>query len=497
MENLRNINPVKVDKSKIVNLEKGKLPPQALDMEEAILGALMLDSHCVDELFNVFSSEEVFYKDQHRFVFRAIKSLADKSSQIDLLTVSAELKAQGILELAGGDFFLIQLTQKISSGAHLEFWARIVMQQYMRRKMIAVCSEVIEYAYDDTVDVFDMMDKIDTETAMIHDVINKGKSDMTFATALDVVEKNVERLSSLKEGEVTGVTTGFEKLDRHFGGWQPTDLIVLGARPGAGKTALTINMMISAAKVGHPVGFISMEMSTVQLATRAVAVNSNYHLNQLTKKGFEKTEYFVGLRALIDKMKSLPIHIDERPALTISEIKRKARLLKRKFDIKELIVDYIQLTGGDGDVRIRVGKASQGLKALAKELQIPVIAISGLSREADKAHRPMLAHLKESGDIEADADIVAFLYRAAYYGKEVDTEVIDEDCNTEFIVAKYRNGGLGTIGLFFDENKTKFMDREPRKEFSDVIPIGNPDEAFSITDMSTNADKDWFDKDED
>ncbi|WP_281225388.1 replicative DNA helicase [Flavobacterium aquiphilum] len=469
---------------KVLQLEKGKVPPQAIELEEAILGAMMIDPASIDELFQVFSSEEVFYRDNHKFIFRAIKTLVDSSKQVDLLTVSAELRIQGNLDYAGGDFYLIGLTQKVASGAHINYHAHIVLQSFMRRKVIQIASESIEAAYDDTIDVFSLLDRMDTESAMINDVVSRGKSDMSFSEALEHVMKNVEVLSNAKDGEVLGVKTGFTKLDRHFGGWQPSDFVVIGARPGMGKTAFTINTMIAAAKDGVGVGFVSMEMSTIQLAIRSVAVNSNFHLNQLTKTGFDKVQYFNTLRAKVDEMKSLPIYIDERPALTIGEIKRKARLLKRKYDIKELIVDYIQLAGGDDDIRKRTGQTSQGLKALAKELNITVIGLAQLSRavESTSSKRPMLNHLKESGDIEQDADIVAFLFRPAYYGMGPDESILSDGCNTEFIVAKYRAGGLGTLGLHFDENKTKFTDQEVVEEISHLssLPYMNPGDVFDV-----------------
>lgn len=491
-----NYQAVKVDKSQIIQLEKGKLPPSAIDLEEAILGSLMIDSRCSDELLSVFSSEEVFYRDEHKLIFRAIKTLIDNSKQTDLLMVSSELKAQGLLDRAGGDFKLISLTQKVSSGAHIEFHARVVLQQFMRRKVIQIASQAIENAYDDTVDVFTLLDGIDIETAAINDVVSKGKTDLTFAEALEKVKKNVEMLSSAKEGEITGTRTGFKKLDKHFGGWQPTDFIVIGARPGMGKTAFTVNTMIGAAREGVGVGFISLEMSTVQLTIRALAVNSNYHLNQLTKTGFEKDEYFIGLDKKVNEMKSLPIYIDERPSLTIGEIKRKARLWKRKFDIKVLIVDYVQLAGGESDIRIRTGETSRGLKAIAKELDITVIGLAQLSREVEKSttKRPALHHLKESGDIEQDADVVAFLFRPAYYGLEPDKSILDTGCNTEFIVAKYRNGGLGTLGLYFDENKTKFTDVEPDEEHSYSVPFASPTDAFDSNVIESNEGGQWYDE---
>jgi len=492
--------PFKVEKTSIINLEKGKLPPQAIELEEAILGALMVDVRAIDELLQVFNDSNVFYKESHKVIFEAIVDLIALSQPVDLLTVSNQLKVKKSLDIAGGDYYLIGLTQKISSGAHIEFHARIVLQMYMKRKAIALGSQMIEMAYDSDTDVFKLFDFIDGETLMINEIVEKGRSEMTYAKALDLVVDRVKMLTD-NEGYVTGVDTGFKKLNKHCGGWQPTDFIVIGARPGMGKTAFVVNTTMSAAKSGSAVGFISLEMSTEQLATRTVAGESNYHLNQLTKNGFEKPEYFAGLLRKVNELRSLPIYIDDRPSLTIGEIKRKARLYKRKYDIKILIVDYIQLAGSDKDedIRIRVGKISNGLKAIAKELNITVIGLAQLSREVEKTShkRPSLHHLKESGDIEQDADMVGFLYRPAYYGIEVDHEVIDDNCNTEFIIAKYRHGGVGTIGLHYDENKTKFTDYDGSDDSnqSDVeysnsiqdIPKMSAEDAFG---SDSNADND-------
>ena len=484
---------------KVIALQttKGAMPPNAIDLEKAILGALMIDARGADDLFQVFSNEEVFYKNEHKLIFRAIKTLAESSKQIDILTVVMELKAQQLLEEVGGEVYLISLTQAISSSAHIEYHAYIVLQQFMRRKIIEICNNVVTNAFDDSIDVFSLLDQIDTELALINDVVSKGKTDMTFAEALEQVKRNVEVLSCANEGEITGTRTGFAKLDKHFGGWQPSDFVVIGGRPSMGKTAWAMSTMIGAAKSGAGVGFISLEMSTVQLAIRAVAVNSNYHLNQLTKTGFDKDSYFIGLNNKINEMKPLPIYIDERPALSINEIKRKARLMKRKYDIKVLIVDYIQLAGGDDeDIRKRTGKTSQGLKALAKELSITVIGLAQLSRavESTPTKRPALHHLKESGDIEQDADIVAFLYRPEYYNLQGDATVLSDGTNTEFIISKYRQGGTGTVGLYYDTNKTKFSDVSLHDVTADPfsnVTATDPFDAFSITDDSTDL-PDWL-----
>lgn len=503
------------DKSRIVNLEKGKLPPQALDFEEAILGALMIDKQA-EEIFDVITDADVFYKDAHKEIFKAAFSLTKNNSPIDLLTMSAELKKMGKLEYVGGDYALIQLTQKISSSAHIEYHARIVLQKFMQREAIKLCSMVIEQAYDETIDVFDMLDVAEMGFSNISDKSTTGQKIMDWGQLLDRVVKNVEMLTTHGD-KVLGTPTGFWKLDAHFGGWQATDLVIIGARSGMGKTAFTVGSMIGTAKQKHAVGYLSMEMSGVQLATRGISVNSNYHLNQLLRNGFEKQEYFTGLINLVNDMRTYPIHIDDTPALTLLDIRRRVRKMVRQHDVKVVFLDYVQLAAGsDRDLRLRIVELCYGLKALAKELNITIVALSQLDKSIDKRSpepRPVIGDLSESSAIENAADIVGLLYRPAKYGREPlyksQGGELNEGENTEFIVAKFRNGGVGTIGLWYDANRTKFMDEEPHRSHTadeSTQPKENPnweaqalsrtalptaEEAFGPRETSTNdADDD-------
>ena len=441
---------------------KGKLPPQAIKLERAVLGAMMLDSRALDDALELIRLPDVFYKENHKKIFAAILMLSSKSVAVDMLTVIDQLKTSGDLVDVGGEITLVELTSGMGSGAHTAHHCMILLQQFIKRRIIAVSSLMTEAAYDETTDSLDLMDQFERELTSLSEIISKGKRAMTWPEALRAVAERVEFLTN-NESDLTGVTIGLTKLNKHFGGWQPTDFIVIGARPGMGKTAFTVNNMIEAAKSGVAVGFVTMEMSDIQLAIRAVAVNSNYHMKQLNQTGFEKKEYFQGLNATIAEMEKYPIYIDDRPSLNISEIKRTARTMKRKHNIGLLIVDYIQLASGHKDIRIRTGETSRGLKHIAKELEIPVVGLAQLSREVEKTatKRPALHHLKEAGDIEQDADIVSFIYRPGYYGFEPDQELLNPNENTEFIVAKNRHGGLGTVGIYFQDNKTKFMDSDP------------------------------------
>lgn len=444
---------------------KGKIPPQALDLEEAVLGSVMIDQKGLDDAFGVINNPLVFYKESHQHIFHAIRQLYTSNKPVDLLTVSEQLKANNKLEASGGDYYLITLTQKVSSSAHTEYHCRILMQKYFGREMIKLCSQTIERAYDDKVDVFDMMDAMVHGVDALNDSVSMDHTSKTWEEAILDVPKRVEFLTN-NQGKITGLTSGLESIDKWFSGWQDTDLIVIGADSGMGKTALVLSFMISAAKEKHSVGMFSMEMSVTQLALRGIATESQYHMNQLMRHGFEHKKYFEGLNYVVSKVKDYPIHIDDKPALTVPEMKRKARAMKRKHGIKMLVVDFVQMFSGDKDPRINISEAARELKNIAKELNIPVIALSQLSREVRKARYciPSKHHLKESSAIEEAADIIGLLYRPGYYGYSIERTPdvwqelgLNSDENACLIVAKNRSGALGNVGLHFIENKTKYV----------------------------------------
>jgi replicative DNA helicase len=494
MENLRNVNPVNVDKSKIISLEKGKLPPQAIDLEEAVLGAMMIDKKGLDEVVDLLNAD-CFYKDAHVHIFSAIVNLYKSHQPIDMLTVSNELKRVKKLDLVGGDFYLIQLTQKVSSSAHIEFHSRIILQKYISRQLIRISSETIEMAYEDSIDVFDLTDTVSGRIDVLMNSVTKGYSSMSWEDAVMSVPKRVEFLTNNK-GIVTGVPTGLDAIDKHFNGWQPTDFIVIGADNGMGKTAFVLCNMIAAAKEGNAVGMFSMEMSVVQLAVRGVANESEFHMNQLMRNGFEHNYYFNKLNEVTNEMAKLPIYIDDQPALTVVEMKRKGRQLKRKHDIKLLVIDFMQMFSGDKDIRINISEAARECKNLAKELNIPVIGLSQLSREVkkEKYKIPSKHHLKESSAIEEAADVIGLLYRPDYYGytRDNNPDLYENELgligseNACLIVAKNRNGGMGNIGLRFIENKTKYVN--PAYELQSIelqekpLPLPSPGEAFDVED---------------
>ncbi|WP_299429530.1 replicative DNA helicase [uncultured Maribacter sp.] len=458
-------NPVigrKIDKSTLISLEKGKIPPQAVDLEEVVIGAMMIDKKGVDEVIDILHPD-VFYKDAHKYIFEAIFKLFETSEPIDLLTVSTQLKKDGKLESVGGDFYLIKLTQKIASSAHIEFHARIILQKFIQRSLIKISGEIIESAYDESTDVFDLLD---TAESKLYDV-TQGNLKRSAETAQNLViqaKKRIEEIAG-KEG-MSGVASGFDKLDKLTSGWQPSDLIIVAARPGMGKTALTLSMARNiAVESKTAVAFFSLEMSSVQLITRLISSETGLSSEKLRTGKLEKHEW-EQLNVKVKSLEAAPLFIDDTPSLSIFDLRAKCRRLASQHDIKMIMIDYLQLmtAGGSqkgGNREQEISTISRNLKALAKELNVPVIALSQLSRAVETrggSKRPVLSDLRESGAIEQDADIVSFIYRPEYY--KIDEWDDEEQSPTagqaEFIVAKHRNGGLENIRLKFIGNQGKF-----------------------------------------
>lgn len=490
MENLRNINPIKVDKTTIINLEKGKLPPQALDLEEAVLGAMMIDKKGVDEVIDILQPD-AFYNEAHKHIFEAIVQLFTDTQPIDLLTVSAQLKKNAKLDLVGGDFYLIQLTQKISSSAHIEFHSRIILQKFIQRSLIKISSEIIEESYDETTDVFDLLDKAESK---LYEVTqgNIKRSSETAQSLVIQAKKRIEEIAN-KEG-LSGVATGFEKLDKVTSGWQPSDLIIIAARPGMGKTAFVLSMARNMAiDYNQPVAVFSLEMSSVQLITRLISSETGLSSEKLRTGKLEKHEW-EQLSVKVKNLEKAPLYIDDTPSLSIFDLRAKARRLSSQHGIKLIIVDYLQLMtaggggkGGSGNREQEISTISRNLKALAKELSVPVIALSQLSRAVEtrgSSKRPLLSDLRESGAIEQDADIVSFIYRPEYYKIDEwdDEERSPTEGQAEFIIAKHRNGSLENIRLKFIGNLGKFDNLDDfTTSFNDLPSRMNADETTFIT----------------
>ena len=487
----------KLETNKIINLEQGKLPPQALDLEQVVLGAMMIDKKGVDEVIDILSPH-AFYKESHRYIFEAVFKLFENSEPIDLLTVSSQLRKDGKLDMIGGDFYLISLTQKVSSSAHIEFHARIILQKFIQRSLIKISNEIIEEAYDETKDVFDLLDNAE---AKLYEVTqgNVKKSTETAQSLVIQAKKKIEEISN-KDG-LSGIPSGFTKLDRLTSGWQPSDLIIVAARPGMGKTALTLTMARNiAVDQNFPVAFFSLEMSSVQLITRLISSETGLSSEKLRTGKLEKHEW-EQLNVKVKSLEKAPLFIDDTPSLSIFDLRAKARRLASQYGIKMIVIDYLQLmtAGGSqkgGNREQEISMISRNLKALAKELNVPVIALSQLSRAVETrggSKRPLLSDLRESGAIEQDADIVAFIYRPEYYKIE---EWDDEDRSPtegqgEFIVAKHRNGGLDNIRLKFIGHLGKFDNLEdfdtPFGEFHSKMNATD-DEAYKSDHFPSASD---------
>ena len=448
----------------IVNLSDGKIPPQAIDLEEAVLGAMLIDEKGVNEIIDILSPE-VFYKKSHQLIYESIQRLFRESEPIDLLTVSADLKKNNNFEIIGGDFYLISLSQKVSSSAHIEYHSRIVQQKFIQRKLISISNEIIQKSYNESTDVIDLLDEAESKLYDIAQNNIKGSSE-TAQNLVIQAKKRIEEIS--KQEGLSGVSTGFEKLDRLTSGWQPSDLVIVAARPGMGKTALALSMArnVSVQKK-IPVAFFSLEMSSVQLITRLISSETGLSSDKL-RTGKLADHEWQQLNIKVSDLESAPLYIDDSAALTIFELRAKARRLASSHGIKLIIIDYLQLmnigsSNKAGNREQEISTISRNLKALAKELNIPVIALSQLSRAVETrggTKRPILSDLRESGAIEQDADIVSFLYRPEYYGiTEWDDDMkTPSEGQGEFIVAKHRNGALDSIKLKFVANLGKFED---------------------------------------
>lgn len=454
-------------KSQVISLEKGKIPPQAVDLEEVVLGAMMIDKKGVDEIIDLINPD-VFYREAHQHIFSAIFQLFKTGQPIDLLTVASQLKKEGNLDIVGGEYYLIQLTQKVSSSAHIEFHARIILQKFIQRSLIKISNEIIEDSYDESTDVFDLLD---TAESKLYE-ITQGNIKRSSETAQNLViqaKKKIQEIAN-KQG-LSGIPSGFDKLDKLTSGWQPSDLVIIAARPGMGKTALTLSMARNIAVSNNiPVAFFSLEMSSVQLITRLISSETGLSSEKLRTGRLEKHEW-EQLNVKVKDLEKAPLFIDDSPSLSIFDLRAKARRLASQHGIKIIFVDYLQLMTaggsqkGGGNREQEISSISRNLKALAKELDVPVVALSQLSRAVETrggTKRPLLSDLRESGAIEQDADIVSFIYRPEYYKIDQwdDEEQSPTEGQAEFIVAKHRNGGLDEIRLKFIGNLGKFENLE-------------------------------------
>jgi replicative DNA helicase len=442
----------------------GKLPPQAIALEEAVLGALMLEKDALTDVVDILKSDS-FYLAKHQIIYQAIITLFTKSEPIDVLTVANELKRTGELEKGGGVAYIADLTGKVNSASNIEYHARIVSEMSIKREMISISSEMQKEAFEETTDVFELLDK--TEQALFK--VADGNVKKSFADMQSVLRGTINTIEerSKKQDELTGVPSGMIALDRVTNGWQSSDLIIIAARPAMGKTAFVLTCLRNAAvDFNRPVAIFSLEMSAEQLMTRMLSAEAEIEAEKLQKGSLEKHEW-TQLHQKIDRLAEAKLFIDDTPGLSILELRAKCRRLKQQHDIQMIVIDYLQLMSGDsnakksGNREQEIASISRALKHIAKELNVPVIALSQLSRAVETRggdKRPQLSDLRESGSIEQDADQVMFLYRAEYYGIEQTEDGTPTAGVGEIIISKNRHGSLGNVPLRFIGKYTKFCD---------------------------------------
>lgn len=443
-------------KPELPNLMYGKLPPQARELEEAVLGAIMLESEKLSEVLEILSTPECFYVEAHKKIFSAIQGLSGKGQAVDMLTVCEELQQRGELELVGGQFAVTRLTMAVVSSAHAVAHSRIVMEKFIMREMIRICGGIVADAYEDGSAVFDLLDKAETQ---LFDISNNYLR-KNYSSIKDVIVDTLDQIAKSKEEkeDITGVPSGFPTLDGITAGWQKTDLIILAARPSVGKTAFALNLALNAALHPHKpqgVAIFSLEMSNTQLVKRMLSTVTDIRLENISHGRLEDYE-FTQLTQRMEKLANAPIFIDDQAGLNIFELRAKCRRLKAKHDIQLVIIDYLQLMHGGADSKYgnreqEISKISRELKGLAKELNIPIIALSQLSRavetRSEKNKIPQLSDLRESGAIEQDADMVMFIYRPEYHGIENDENGQPLEGETHINIAKHRNGRLDSVRL--------------------------------------------------
>ncbi|MBO4758235.1 MAG: replicative DNA helicase [Bacteroidales bacterium] len=445
-----------------LGLEMGNIPPQALDAEESVLGAMLLEPSCVDEAMEELTPN-CFYDQHHRMIFEAMSSLVTEHIAVDLITVSNRLKAEGQLSEIGGAVALADLSQKVGAAANMEFYIKILKQKTIQRDLIKASYDILKKSYDDSVKVDDLIDMAQSEVyAAIQNNVRKEVQDI--GSIINAALGDIEKLQG-KEGP-TGVPSGFNSIDRITQGWQPSDLIILAARPSVGKTAFALNLARNAAVMHHmPVAFFSLEMSAIQLAKRLMTSESGLSADKI--KGGVKLEPYEW-EQLEYKLKALakaPLYIDDTPGIPVMEFRTKIKTLVKNRGVRLVFVDYLQLMQGPAELRgmreQEVAAISRTLKATAKELNVPIIALSQLSRNAVQRQggsgKPQLSDLRESGSIEQDADMVIFIHRPDYVG--LSDNAGDKEA-TEIIIAKHRNGETADIDMRFKSEQIKFMEMD-------------------------------------
>ena len=448
-----------VDLDKL-GLEIGNKPPQALDVEEAVLGSMLLEPACVDQALEELGPS-CFYDPKNRTVFEAMCALVNEHVSVDIITVGAKLRQMGKAEEVGGAMYLASLSEKVGAAAHIEYYLKILKQKNIQRDLISASYDILKDAYDDSVKVDDLIDKAQTK---VYDAIqsNVRKEIQDIGSVINEALSDIEQMQ--KTTGLSGVSSGFVSIDSVTMGWQKSDLIILAARPSVGKTAFSLNLMRNAAVDHHmPVAIFSLEMSAIQLAKRMMTSESGLSADKI-KGGAKLEDYeWEQLEQRLRALSSAPIYIDDTPGIQIMEFRTKAKNLVKNKGVRLIIVDYLQLMEGPNELKANREQAvafiSRTLKATAKELNIPIIALSQLSRQAVQRQggggKPQLSDLRESGSIEQDADMVIFIHRPDFIGLSENPE--DKE-KTQIIIAKHRNGQTCDIDMLFKGDQIRFIE---------------------------------------
>ena len=469
--------------------EMGRLQPQALEFEGAVIGALMIEQDAFSVVSELLKPDS-FYDERHQLIYEAITTLAQQQRPVDILTVTEQLRSTGKLEEAGGPYYLATLTENMASSAHIDYHAKIIAQKYLARQLINFGARVQREAFDETVDVEDLMN--DTE-AKLFDISQKNmQKDYTqINPVLNEAYEMLKKAASRSDG-MSGLASGYTQLDNITSGWQNSDLVIIAARPAMGKTAFVLSMAKNIAidqKV--PTAVFSLEMSNVQLMNRMISNVCEIDSKKIKSGQLEPYEW-QQLDSRMTQMIDAPLYLDDTPQLSVFELRTKARRLKMEHDIKIIIIDYLQLMNacgmGYGNRQEEVSTISRSLKGLAKELNIPIIALSQLNRDSEKREgnegkKPQLSDLRESGAIEQDADMVCFIHRPEYYKIYTDDRGNDLRGMASIIIAKHRNGAVGEVLLRFKAEYTRFMN--PEDDHS--TPLGSEPRPSRMNQMQSQG----------
>ena len=470
-----------------LGLEAGKVPPQAVDVEEAVLGAMMIEPNCVPDVLERLTAG-CFYKEANRKIFSAISALTKDHEPVDIFTVAEALKRTGDMETVGGPYYLSLLSSKVGAAAHVDYHVNILLQKHIQRELITISAEVQRDSFDDSIPVDDLLNNaqqklfelaernMKRETLPVQDVLKDTVAE---------IEANQDRTDGL-----SGVPSGFTGIDKVTLGWQESDLVIIAARPSMGKTAFVLTMARNMAVDHHiPVAFFSLEMSSKQLVKRLLVSETGLSSEKI-RGGKRLLDYeLVQLHERIKDLSAAPLFIDDTPSISIYELRSKVRRLVRNAGVKLIIIDYLQLMTGPPELRgmreQEVSNISRSLKAIAKEMSIPVIALSQLSRDVEKRGGnkiPQLSDLRESGAIEQDADIVMFIHRPDYYGTEDEGAVPGQ---AQIIIAKHRNGSTDVVPMIFRKNEARFVDAN---EGGFIVPEDDVEEYQGVESSMNNSE---------